>query len=211
MLKNTDVSTSVIRRLPRYYRFLGDLIDAGTERISSREFAALIGVTASQVRQDLNCFGGFGQQGYGYNIQVLYTEIGKILGLDKNRPAILVGAGNLGLALVNHMRFADRGFSLLGIFDNSPSKIGIEVGSYVVQDANTLERFCEENKPSVAILCIPKDAAIVLTDSLVSWGIKGFWNFSHYDMSVKYQDIAVENAHLGDSLMTLSYRVGGAK
>jgi len=208
MSKNMDVSVSVIRRLPRYYRFLGDLLLSGTERISSREFAELIGVTASQIRQDLNCFGGFGQQGYGYNVQGLHSEIGKILGLDKKRSAILVGAGNLGLALANHMRFQDRGFSLIGIFDNSPSKIGIAVGDCIVRDAAELEDFCRDNKPEAAILCIPKDVAIVLTDNLVSWGIKGFWNFSHYDMSVKYRDIAVENAHLGDSLMTLSYCIG---
>ena len=211
MPKNLDVSISVIRRLPRYYRFLGDLLQSGTERISSREFAELIGVTASQIRQDLNCFGGFGQQGYGYNVAALHSEIGRILGLDQKRPAILVGAGNLGLALANHMRFNDRGFSLLGIFDNSPEKIGLSVGSIVVRDSVELEAFCKENNPAVAILCIPKDAAIVLTDNLVEWGIKGFWNFSHYDMSVKYRDIAVENAHLGDSLMTLSYRIGEAE
>jgi redox-sensing transcriptional repressor len=207
MAKYPGVSISVIRRLPRYYRFLGELLDSGAERISSREFASLIGVTASQIRQDLNCFGGFGQQGYGYNIAALHAEIGRILDLEHKRPAILIGAGNLGLALANHMRFADRGFRLLGIFDNSPAKIGAGAGHWTIRDAAGLEVFCKAERPEVAILCIPKDAAIALTESLVSWGIKGFWNFSHYDLSVNYQNVAVENVHLGDSLMTLSFQV----
>jgi len=167
----------------------------------------MIGVTASQVRQDLNCFGGFGQQGYGYNVPALADEIGKILALEKKRRAILIGAGNLGLALATHMRFEDRGFQLCAIFDSSPAKVGISAGKWEVQDARGIEQFCKEHSPQVAILCIPKESAMVLSEHLVSWGIRGFWNFSHYDLAVRFKDIVVENVHLGDSLMTLSYRV----
>lgn len=208
MSKYPGVSLAVIRRLPRYYRFLGELLAKGVERISSREFAALIGVTASQIRQDLNCFGGFGHQGYGYNVASLHGEIAKILELDQKRRAILIGAGNLGLALVNHMRFEDRGFRLIGIFDNSPEKIGKPAGKWTILDAAGLEDFCKKEKPEAAILCIPKDAAVSLSELLVRQGVKGFWNFSHYDLSVQHRDVAVENVHLGDSLMTLSFRVG---
>ena len=207
MSKNQKASLSVIRRLPRYYRFLSEIAAGGTERISSREFAAIIGVTASQIRQDLNCFGGFGQQGYGYNVAALRDEIGKILGVEKKRRAILIGCGNMGLALAIHMRFEDRGFQLCGIFDNSLAKIGLHAGKWEVQDARGLEQFCKEHNPEVAILCIPKESALALSGDLVSWGIRGFWNFSHYDLSVGFKDIVVENVHLGDSLMTLSYRV----
>jgi len=207
MSKNSKPSLSVVRRLPRYYRFLGELEAGGIQRISSREFAAMIGVTASQVRQDLNCFGGFGQQGYGYNVAVLREEIGKILRVDRQRHAVLIGCGNMGLALAIHMRFEDRGFKLCAIFDNDPAKVGIKAGEWAVRNASSLEAYCKENQPEVAILCIPKEAATSLCENLVKWGIRGFWNFSHYDMSVRFKDIAVENVHLGDSLMTLSYRV----
>ena len=207
MSKSPKASLSVVRRLPRYYRFLGELEASGVQRISSREFAAMIGVTASQVRQDLNCFGGFGQQGYGYNVAALRDEIGKILGLSRQRRAILIGCGNMGLALAIHMRFEDRGFRLCAIFDNNPAKIGQQASKWVVHDSTALESYCKQNQPEVAILCIPKEAATSLCEDLVKWGIRGFWNFSHYDMSVRFKDIAVENVHLGDSLMTLSYRV----
>ena len=207
MSKYPRASISVVRRMPRYYRFLSELAANGTERISSKEFASMIGVTASQVRQDLNCFGGFGQQGYGYNVAVLRDEIGKILGLSKGRRAILIGCGDMGLALANHMRFEDRGFQLCGIFDNSLAKIGLRAGKWEVQDSRGLEQFCKEHSPEVAILCIPKESAAALSEDLVNWGILGFWNFSHYDLSVHFKDIVVENVHLSDSLMTLSYRV----
>ncbi|MCL2069214.1 MAG: redox-sensing transcriptional repressor Rex [Oscillospiraceae bacterium] len=207
MANYPGVSISVIRRLPRYYRFLGELSAKGVESVSSREFARMLGLTASQIRQDLNCFGGFGQQGYGYNVAALCNEIGKILGLDNRRRAILIGAGNMGLALANHMRFGDRGFTLCAIFDNNPERIGIRAKDWQVQDAAGIEAFCKAENPEIAILCIPKDAAIRVANDLVRWGIRGFWNFSHYDLSVDHKNVAVENVHLGDSLMTLSYRV----
>jgi redox-sensing transcriptional repressor len=208
MAKYSGVSTSVIRRLPRYYRFLGELMATGAERISSREFAELTGLTASQIRQDLNCFGGFGQQGYGYNVESLHREIGRILALDQKLPAILLGAGNLGLALVNHMKFAQRGFELIGIFDNDPAKIGIAVKEWIVRDAAGLADFCDCHKPKAAVLCIPKQAAADYAELLIQKGVKGFWNFSHQDLSITYGSrVAVENVHLGDSLMTLSFQV----
>lgn len=205
--RETAVSLSVIRRLPRYFRFLGELEKSGCMKISSRELSEKMGLTASQIRQDLNCFGGFGQQGYGYNIPLLRDEIAKILGLDRKLDAILIGVGNLGRAIVNHMDFEARGFNLLALFDNSPAIIGQTVNAHTVVDIATLEQFCSTHKPTVAILCIPKEAAQALSEHLIQLGIKGFWNFSHYDLALNYQDIIVENVHLGDSLMTLSYRV----
>lgn len=208
MAKYPGVSRSVTRRLPRYYRFLEELMLKGVERISSREFAEIIGLTASQIRQDLNCFGGFGQQGYGYNVEALHAEIGRILAVNRKRPAILVGAGNLGIAITRHMEFENRGFKLMAVFDNNPSIIGQTVHDWVVQDAAGLEAYCKETRPQVAILCIPKEVAPEVTELLVKCGIRGFWNFSHYDLAVVYGDsIVVENVHLGDSLMTLSFHV----
>ena len=209
MAKYADVSISVIRRLPRYYRFLGDLRAKGVERISSREFAEIIGLTASQIRQDLNCFGGFGQQGYGYNVDALHMEIGRILSVQQVRPTILLGAGNLGFALVNHLQFEQRGFDLIGIFDNSPRKIGMRLRDWIIQDTAGLEDFCKIHKPQVAVFCIPRQAAVECAELLVRNGVKGFWNFSHHDLSIIYKDtVAVENVHLGDSLMTLGFHVG---
>lgn len=209
MAKYPGVSSSVTRRLPRYYRFLEELMDKGVERISSKEFAAIIGLTASQIRQDLNCFGGFGQQGYGYNVKALHAEIGHILRVDQNMPAILLGAGNMGNAIIRHMRFEERGFQLKAVFDNNPAVIGSTIRNWVVRDVASLETFCAKHKPQVAILCIPKEVAAELADRLVNQcGIRGFWNFSHYDFSLTYGDrVAVENVHLGDSLMTLSFYV----
>lgn len=208
MAKYPDVSMSVTRRLPRYYRYLGDLMSKGIDRISSREFAGIIGLTASQIRQDLNCFGGFGQQGYGYNVSSLYAEIGRILGVDQNLPTILIGVGHLGHALIGNMNFERRGFRLIGVFDNAPSVIGRTINSWTVLDVAGLEQFCREHEPVVAILCVPRSAAAGLADDLVRWNVKGFWNFSHYDLSLTYGDeVVVENVHLGDSLMTLSYYV----
>lgn len=204
--KSGNISTSVIKRLPRYYRFLADLKNAGYIRISSRELSEKMGLTASQIRQDLNCFGGFGQQGYGYNIQQLHREIGSILGLDKIKKAILIGAGNLGRAVANHMSFETRGFQLIGIFDKKESVAGQLVRGLPIRHIDGLDEFCRENKPVVAVLCIPASEASSVAEQLVKLGIKGFWNFSHYDLS-QYQNVAVENVHLGDSLMTLCYNV----
>ncbi len=202
-----NVSLSVVRRLPRYHRFLKELLASGTVRISSGDLSAKMGLTASQIRQDLNCFGGFGQQGYGYNVKDLYEEIGKILGFDKRRKAILLGAGNLGRAIALHMDFSSRGFELLAIFDSNPALVGMDVCGVTVSDCANLEAFCRMIRPDVAILCIPKEAARSLAGTLVDCGIRGFWNFSHYDMTLDYPGIAVENVHLGDSLSTLCFRV----
>ena len=205
--KENSISISVIRRMPRYYRFLGELEKSGCTRISSRELSEKMGLTASQIRQDLNCFGGLGQQGYGYNVPLLREEIGKILGLDKKLKAILIGVGNLGRAIVTHMDFEARGFNLIGLFDNAPEIIGSTVNTHTVENIDNVGGFCKKYKPSVAILCIPKHAAKELSEQLVEMGIKGFWNFSHYDLKLNYDGIVVENVHLGDSLMTLSYMV----
>jgi redox-sensing transcriptional repressor len=166
-----------------------------------------MGLTASQIRQDLNCFGGFGQQGYGYNIEQLYNEIGAILGIDKKSKAIMIGAGNLGHAIATHLHFENRGFDLIGIFDNNPDVVGTSVGGRVVMDSATLDEFCKKENPVVAILCIPSEYAAENADKLVSLGIKGFWNFTQYDLVSRYDGVAVENVHLGDSLMTLCYQI----
>ncbi|MBR3789902.1 MAG: redox-sensing transcriptional repressor Rex [Clostridia bacterium] len=207
MKKNEQVSTPVIKRLPRYHRYLEELKRQGVVRISSKELSARMGLTASQIRQDLNCFGGFGQQGYGYNIEQLYNEIGNILGLSSKFKAVLIGAGNLGHAVATHLRFEDRGFDLIGIFDNNPNVIGQQIGNKTVLDSDILEEFCKEHNPSVAILCIPSEFADTTAKKLVSLGIKGFWNFTQYDIATNYKGIAVENVHLGDSLMTLCYQI----
>ena len=164
-----------------------------------------MGLTASQIRQDFNCFGEFGQQGYGYNVSELRTEIGKILGLDSLKPMILLGAGNLGSAIAAHLDFKNRGFELIGIFDANKSLVGKEIGELKVTDIEELEDFCKERSPEAAILCIPKDAAVTEAEILISYGIKAFWNFTHYDLKMAYKDVIVENVHLGDSLTTLSY------
>ncbi len=205
--KENLVSVSVIKRMPRYYRFLGELEKAGYRKISSRELSEKMGLTASQIRQDLNCFGGFGQQGYGYNVPALRGEIAKILGLDQKVKAILIGVGNLGRVIVNHMDFEARGFNLVALFDNNPEIIGQVINSHTVENIDMLQEICDKKHPAVAILCIPRDAAQQLADQLISIGIKGFWNFSHYDLALNYDGIVVENVHLGDSLMTLSYMV----
>lgn len=207
MDKREAISMSVIRRLPRYYRFLCDLLDSGIIRISSKELANRMGLTASQIRQDLNCFGGFGQQGYGYSVKNLKEQISSILGLDSKYKAILIGAGNLGKAVASHMCFNDRGFELIGIFDNNPSLIGTNINNLPVIDIKKLATFCSKYKPVMSILCVPKHVVDKLSGELYSLGIKNYWNFSHYDLSMKYDDVIVENVHLSDSLMTLCYRI----
>lgn len=206
MPKNEQrISASVIRRLPRYYRFLYDLKENGIKRISSRELSDKMGLTASQIRQDLNCFGGFGQQGCGYPVAQLYEEIGKIMGMHEHTPAILIGAGRLGRTLATQMKFESKGVELIGIFDIAPSIVGSKVGELTVQSTEQLELFCKEHTPKMAIMCIPKEAAPEVVDNLVAYGVRGFWNFSHYDINFNHPDAIVENVHLGDSLMTLSY------
>ena len=204
---NYKISKAVIKRLPRYYRFLNMLYDSGVTRISSGELSKRMGLTASQIRQDLNCFGGFGQQGYGYNVLLLRDQIGDILGLNAHFSAIIIGAGNLGRAIVSHMPFEQRGFSLIGIFDSKESIAGQIIRGLPVRNISVLDEFCSENRPDAAILCIPQEAAPAIVDQLVRYGIKGFWNFSHYDINRKYPEIPVESVHLNDSLMTFSYRL----
>lgn len=207
MSKSINISNSVIRRLPRYYRFLGELEDQQISKISSRELSERMHLTASQIRQDLNCFGGFGQQGYGYNVSALRKEIGRILGVDKHRKTILIGAGNLGTALAVHINFEKSGCSLIGIFDSNKKIVGNPLGKLTITDIDDLEKFCRENKPEVAVLCIPKSVTKEIVDRLTELGVRSFWNFSHYDINVEHKNIIVENVHLGDSLLTLSYGV----
>ena len=207
MPNSEKISNSVIRRLPRYYRFLGELLKEGTNKISSRELAERMRLTASQIRQDLNCFGGFGQQGYGYNVSELRNEIGTILGVDKQNKAVLIGAGNLGHAIAVHLNFEKYGCKLSGIFDSDPKLIGLEIGGNKIMGIDRISEFCTKNQPKIAILCIPKAAAPQICEQLISLGVKAFWNFSHYDINLEHSDIIVENVHLGDSLLALNYGV----
>ena len=202
-----SVSSPVIKRLPRYYRFLGYLMEDGMVRISSRELAERMGLSASQIRQDLNNFGGFGQQGYGYNIESLYKEIGKILGVDSGFKTILIGAGNLGHTIALQIEYEKRGFDLIGIFDKKESLSGQMINGIPIRSSNDLEDFCKDNGVKVAILCVPYDAAKELVPTLVNSGVVGFWNFSHYNINEDYPNVSVENVHLNDSLMTLCYQV----
>lgn len=200
------VSESVINRLPRYYRYLNELDSGKVDRISSRELSRRMHVTASQIRQDLNCFGGFGQQGYGYNVRFLKESIEKILGLDRGYRAILVGAGNMGKTFAINTKFESRGFKLIGIFDTDPKKFGTMIGIHRVLPYSRIREFISENKPQMAILAIPKTAMHEVANQLISYGIKAFMNFSYTELSTP-DDIAVENVHLGDSLMRLSYKL----
>ena len=198
------ISKAVVTRLPRYYRYLDELRQQNVERISSKELSKLMNVTASQIRQDLNNFGGFGQQGYGYNIEALHTEIGKILGLDRPYNAILIGAGNLGQAIANYSGFRKAGFEIKGLFDANPKIIGLKIREFEILDSDKIEDFVKENKIDIGILCVPKNGAQELADRLVACGIKGLWNFAPMDLNVP-EDIIVENVNLTESLFTLSY------
>ena len=200
------ISKAVIKRLPRYYRYLGELIEEGVERISSNELSAKMRVTESQIRQDLNNFGGFGQQGYGYNVSYLYTEIGKILGLDKTHHMIIIGAGNLGQALANYVKFEKRGFKIVGIFDVNPVLKGISIRGNEIRMMDELPAFLKEQKVEIATLTLPKNNAAEAADLLVKNGIKAIWNFAHLDLTVP-KDVIVENVHLSESLMRLSYNL----
>ena len=201
-----QISKAVIKRLPRYYRYLGELLEDNVERISSNDLSKKMRVTASQIRQDLNNFGGFGQQGYGYNVIYLYTEIGKILGLDIVHPMIIVGAGNLGQALANYVEFEKRGFKLVGIFDVNPVLEGIAVRGIEIQMISDLPFFMKENNIEIAILTLPKNKARDMAEILIENGIKAIWNFAHIDLDTP-DDVIVENVHLSESLMTLSYNL----
>lgn len=207
MSKNDSISMSVIRRLPRYYRFLSELNDQNIDKISSTKLAQIMNVTASQVRQDLNCFGGFGQQGYGYSVSQLKEEIKNILGLNNDYKAILIGAGNLGKAVAMHMNFEKLGFELIACFDNNEQKVGSKLNGITVKNESELDDFCNKNHIDTAFLCIPRVCVENVLDKLYLHGIKNYWNFSHYDINARYNDTMVENVHLSDSLMTLCYRM----
>jgi len=199
----SDISKTVISRLPRYFRYLGELKDKGTERISSGELSKLMKVTASQIRQDLNNFGGFGQQGYGYNVEYLYDEIGKILGLDRPHNLIICGAGSLGTALAGNPDFINRGFKIRGMFDVDPVKIGKFLHGIEVHSNSEMDEFIRENDIDIAVVAVPGEAAEGLKDKLIEYGIRAIWNFSNTDLNVP-EDVIVENVHLLDSLMRLS-------
>lgn len=207
MAKNAPVSTTVIKRLARYYRFLEEIKKSGISRISSGELSRRMGLTASQIRQDLNRFGGFGQQGYGYNTEQLYNELSRILGVKYKLKTVLIGAGNLGRAVATHMSFEARGFKLIGIFDKNETLTGQIIRNLPIRSIDELFDFCRDNSPAAALLCIPSESARELVEELVKLGIRGFWNFSHYDIAAEYPNVAVENVHLSDSLMTLRYRI----
>lgn len=205
-MENKEISQAVISRLPRYFRYLGELKDEGIERVSSQELSDIMKVTASQIRQDFNNFGGFGQQGYGYKVEYLYEEIGKILGLDKKHNLIIIGAGNLGQALANYMNFERRGFLFKGLFDNNPALYGKKIREMEVKPMEELSAFVRDNNIDIAVLTIPKTSAVSVAEQLVQDGIKGIWNFAHVDLNVP-KNIQVENVHLSDSLMKLTYNI----
>lgn len=207
MKASRTVPQAVLHRLPRYYRYLGDLLEDGVERISSSELGKRMNATASQIRQDFNYFGGFGHQGYGYNVAKLYREIADILGISNPKTAIILGMGRLGTAIVNRITFTKRGFEVIGVFDNDPALIGKKIGTFTVLDVAKLEDFCKEHKPVAAFLTLPREAAADTALKLEALGIRGFWNFSSGYIRLNDPTIPVENMHLGDSLMTLSCRM----
>lgn len=202
-----NVSDPVIRRLPRYFRYLRILMRAGKMRVSSGELAAMMHITASQIRQDLNCFGGFGQQGYGYNVSYLYAKICELLGVGAGITAVVIGAGDLGRALVRSSMFAKRGVDILSLFDINPALIGHEFGGVTVRGMDDLESFCKQNEVKMAVLTLPKDQAEAVAERLIAAGIKGIWNFTGKELHYDDSEVAVEEVHLGDSLMSLNYRL----
>lgn len=205
-MEEHGISKAVVKRLPRYYRYLGDLLEAKVERISSNELSDMMNVTASQIRQDLNNFGGFGQQGYGYNVKYLYNEIGKILGLDKVYNMVIVGAGNLGQALANYVKFEKRGFLIKGIFDINPRLKGVSVRGIEIRMTDELTQFLTENPIQIAALTLPKSGAEEIAPILAANGVRAIWNFAHTDLDLP-PDVVIENVHLSDSLMQLTYRL----
>lgn len=209
-MEEKEISQAVVARLPRYLRYLGELRDEGVERVSSQELSDIMQVTASQIRQDLNTFGGFGQQGYGYNVGYLSDEIGKILGLNREHRLIIVGAGHLGQALVNYSNFERRGFLFRGLFDCDPKVCGKKIRDITVRPMEELADFVRENQIDIAVLTIPKTSAVEVAEQLAACGIKGIWNFAHVDPRLPGH-IQVENVHLSDSLMKLSYNLSTAE
>lgn len=206
MNNEKKISSAVIRRLPRYYRYLGEIKESGIQRISSNELSNRMKVTASQIRQDLNNFGGFGQQGYGYNVEYLYEEIGKILGIDRTHNMIIAGAGNLGQALVNSEDFARRGFIIKGVFDNNKELEGRKIGKFEIMMSDKMQQFIKEQQIEILTITVPKEAAKEVASAAVEAGVKAIWNFAHTDLNLP-DDIVVENVHLSESLMRLSYNM----
>lgn len=206
-VRASNVSPAVIKRLPRYFRYLREVIREGRLRISSGELSERMNVTASQIRQDLNCFGEFGQQGYGYNVNFLYTKICEILGVGEGYSAIVIGAGNLGRALVRNPMFEKRGVDIVALFDTSPERIGEEVGGIRTLDMAELESFCHSNRVDIAVLTLPKEYAQEVAARVVSLGVKGLWNFTGKELDRLFPGTVVENVHIGDSLMTLCYEL----
>jgi len=204
MDKKKDISMAVIKRLPKYYRHLAELLRNDVDRVSSKELSEKIGFTASQIRQDFNCFGGFGQQGYGYNVKELYNEISRILGLDKKYSTVIIGAGNIGQAIANYSRFDKFGFDLHGIFDVNPKLIGMRIKDVEIKDLDQMESFLGENKIDIGIICVPQAQAQKVADLLVENGVKGIWNFAPLDIDVP-ENVSIENVHLSESLLTLVY------
>ena len=201
------VSPAVIKRLPRYYRYLRELLQNDILRISSGELSKMMHVTASQIRQDLNCFGGFGQQGYGYNVKYLYGKIGEILGVTQHYNAIIIGSGNLGTALAASPVFERRGVKLTALFDSSPAVIGRNISGYIVKNIDELEDYVKNNEVSIAVLTLTKDAVREMADRLAGLGIKGLWNFASTELNLSNKEVVVQNVHMGDSLMTLCYEL----
>ncbi|OZV10425.1 redox-sensing transcriptional repressor Rex [Tissierella sp. P1] len=204
MDRDNKVSITVIRRLPKYYRYLGDLLNKGINRISSQELSKMTGFTASQIRRDLNNFGGFGQQGYGYNVEELHSQLGKILGLETIYRAVVAGAGNLGQAIANYKGFEDAGFKVLSLFDKNPKVIGLKIRDIEIRDVDTMVDFIKENNVDIGIITSPRDSAQELADTFIKAGVKGIWNFAPIDLNVP-EDMIVENVRLNESLFTLSY------
>jgi len=206
-LKKENISDAVIRRLPRYYRQLTDLCSRGVVRISSHSLGQEMNITASQIRQDFSCFGEFGQQGYGYNVEELRTEIGHILGVDKDHQLIVIGVGNLGRALLQNFPFSQTGFTVGAAFDVSPAVIGTSVNGVPVYGMNELESYINSHGVDVVLLTIPQSVAQDTADRLISLGVHGFWNFTNVELSSSNPDVKFENIHFSDSLLTLSYRI----
>ena len=206
-MQEKEISQAVIRRMPRYYRYLGELLEDGVERISSNDLSKRMNVTASQIRQDLNNFGGFGQQGYGYNVKFLQEEIGKILGLNQKHNIIVIGAGNLGQALANYVKFEKLGFVITALFDVNPALEGVTVRGIKIHMLDELEDYCKDHVVDIAALTMPKEKADAIANRLVNLGIQAIWNFAHVDLDLIDKDVVVENVHLSDSLMQLSYNI----
>ena len=206
-MEEREISRAVIRRLPRYYRYLGELLENGVERISSNDLSKRMKVTASQIRQDLNNFGGFGQQGYGYNVQSLYEEIGRILGLDTEHKIIIIGAGNLGQALANYVKFEKLGFVITALFDVNPALKGQSVRGIPIYMLDELDEYCRTHQVDIAALTMPKSKADSIAKKVVELGIHAIWNFAHVDLRIDDKNVVVESVHLSDSLMQLSYNI----